>query len=220
VLVPEAGMKAPFSGSFSEAVQFLHNFRRKNPALVQKNGWSTNIADIENDVDLYNAQRMVAAKYFNFVEMEGNPPASTGGEFLKKKRVGHVVAGLETIVHWIGSNKRPVDRTLAEARASTCADCPCNKGGDWKAYFTKPAADKIRYLLGIKHDLDLTTPFDKKLTVCTACDCELTLKVWAPFDIIRDNTPSDVWPNLDTRCWMLSEQRADSGLLPLPAKAP
>src|SRR5213594_3383902 len=79
VLIPEAGMKKPFNGSFSEAVKFLMDFRHRNRGLVEKNGWSLDREIVEVDVDLYNAQRLVASGYFGFVELEGDPPTPQGG---------------------------------------------------------------------------------------------------------------------------------------------
>jgi len=96
-----------------------------------------------------------------------------------------------------------VEQTLADSRAAICADCPKNDGGDFTAYFTEPIANKIRTQLEIRGDLQLRTPSDEKLTVCSACDCPLKLKVWVPLDHILAHTSPEVKTKLDPRCWIL-----------------
>ncbi len=213
MLHPEAGQKKPWAGSLNEIVLKELDYRRKNLALARKNNWSLELEDIENDVDEMNAQRMVAGGYLNFVDMEGSsPPQSMGGS----SRSGHggavaaakaIVAGVGVWLDWLGADGTPVNQALAEKRAAVCADCPKNDGGDWKQYFIGPAAAIIKKQLEIKHQLELKTSVDEKLTVCSACDCPLSLKVWTPFDIIMSKTSDDVWSKFDSRCWLLSERK-------------
>ena len=92
---------------------------------------------------------------------------------------------------------------MADSRAAICATCPRNDGGDFTAYFTKPIADRIRTQLEIRGDLQLRTSHDEKLTVCSACDCPLKLKVWVPIEHIMLHTADDVRAKLDPRCWIL-----------------
>lgn len=93
VLHPEVGQKEPFSGSFSEAVRFEVNFRRKNPGICAKNGWSANAEEVEEFVEDYNARRCVAGGWLNFVALDVAPPrvpvsaAAAPGQSVQKKVV-------------------------------------------------------------------------------------------------------------------------------------
>src|SRR5215510_5048443 len=163
VLIPEAGMKAPFSGSFNEAVDFLFKFRSKNPALVAKHGWSLNIEDIENDVDTYNAQRCIAHGWFNFVDVEGVAPPTMGG--VRRGSYGGAVAaqgraaltGLAIYRELFTGGTQPVLKDEAERRAAICLDCPLNKKGGLREWFVDHVAAAITDLYGVLRDLDLTT---------------------------------------------------------------
>lgn len=109
------------------------------------------------------------------------------------------------LVDWLGDDQAPVAVEIAERRAAVCADCPKNDGGDWKAYFTVPIAEKIRQQMALRHDLELRTSLDNRLTVCSGCDCPLALKVWAPLDHVLAHTSEETKGRLDERCWVLRE---------------
>jgi len=207
VLVVEAGMKAPFSGSFSEAVQFLYNFRRKNPALVQKHGWSTNIQDIEEDVDRYNAQRMVAAGYLNFVDIEGEAPIQKKTSSGLFRSVGAAAAKAKTALaiytDMFGSSGTTVPLDEAERRASVCAACQMNDTeGGLKDYFVTAAAKEIMSVFGMLRDLDLKTSLDEKLGVCKGCKCPMKAKVWVDNAILKKNLSREDVAKLDPGCWI------------------
>jgi len=188
-------------------VAFEIRFRRANPAIAVRNGWTDDQREVERYVDESNAQRCLANGWLNFVEISDVPILPPHLEPGQKKTSGirSVAEGLKVITEWLGSGKKPVSRDLAEKRAAICATCPSNNGGDWKAYFTQPVANQIRFLLGVKHDLALSTAVDDRLTVCSACDCTLALKIWAPLDIIVAHTSENVWNKFDSRCWLLAE---------------
>ena len=205
-------MKAPLTGSFNEMVDAFARIVAKNPVLAEKHGWPRNRTDQEDWLDQREAQRMVAHGWFTFVDIEEGAPSSIPKA--RRPSFGDVaVGGVKLVAEWLGNDKRPVPIELAESRAAVCAVCPKNEPGDWKQYFTKPAAEKIKFLLGVKHDLDLKTSRDKDLSICSACDCVLSLKVFTPFEIILNNTKEDVWNSLDSRCWILKEREA-SRLVP------
>lgn len=213
VIHPEAGMKQPFSGSFNAAVEFEFNFRKSNPFLTKKHGWSTNRSDIEREVEDYNVKRCLASGWLDFVMLDAPVQSAASSSPGQKKTlwqsavgsVKRIANGEKLIQDWLGSGRKPVDKPLAEQRAAVCATCPKNDGGDFTTYFTEPIANQIRWLLGVKHDMDLKTSLDEKLTVCSGCDCPLPLKVWSPLDLVRKHTDSDTMARLDPRCWVLNE---------------
>jgi len=208
VLVPEAGMKAPFSGSFSEAVQFLYNFRRKNPALVQKNGWSLDIHDIEEDVDRYNAQRMVAAGYLNFVDIEGDVPVqkktSSPGFFRSAKGVVAKARTALSMYHQMfGSDGRVVPVAEAERRAAICLVCPeHDTTGGLQKYFIKEAANELMGLFGMLKDMEVKTSMDDKMGVCQICSCAMRAKVFTESEVIKKNMKPEEIAKLPSNCWI------------------
>lgn len=207
-LQPETGQAQPIVGSFNHVVEQVMILRQANPFLAERHSWRTDVAGVEAEVDAYNTARCIAGGWLSFVVMDdANPPAPMYVMPEKKNRtnvaaVRNVAAGVGVLLDWLGSGAKPVEQTLADSRAAICADCPKNDGGDWTAYFTKPIADKIRTQLEIRGDLQLRTPHDEKLTVCSACDCTLRLKVWTPLEHILDHTSEDTKTKLDPRCWI------------------
>jgi hypothetical protein len=211
-LQPETGQTAPFVGSFNFVVEQTIRLRQANPFLCERHGWSLNIKDVENEVDAYNTARCIAGGWLTFVVMD-DAPMSAYTAPVQKKTTGlfqsavdkgkRITAGVAVLVDWLGSGAKPVDHVLADKRASVCATCPKNDGGDFTKYFTQPIADKIRTQMEIRGDLQLRTPHDEKLTVCSACDCPLKLKVWVPLDHILAYTSEETKTRLDPRCWIL-----------------
>lgn len=211
-LQPETGQSTPFSGSFYSVVEQVMTLRQANPFLCERHGWRTDQAGVEHDVEQYNVARMIAGGWMDFIVSDdpAPPPTYYPPSAQKKSAVGvlsgvkRVAAGVAVLVEWLGSGAKPVEQSLADSRAAICADCPKNDGGDFIAYFTKPIADKIRTQLEIRGDLQLRTPHDDKLTVCSGCDCPLKLKVWVPFDYVLAHTSEDTKTRLDPRCWILA----------------
>lgn len=210
-LQPETGQSAPFVGSFNHVVEQVMILRQANPFLAERHGWRTDVAGIEAEVDAYNTARCIAGGWLTFVVMDDGPPAPLYVMPEKKTSrfpnvaaaVRNVSAGVGVLLDWLGNGGKAVEQSLADGRAEICSTCPKNDGGDWTAYFTKPIADKIRTQLEIRNDLQLRTPHDEKLTVCSACDCPLKLKVWTPLDHILSHTSEETKTKLDPRCWIL-----------------
>lgn len=207
---PEAGQTNEFVGSFNAVVQQVITLRNANPFLADRHGWRLDLAGVEDEVDSYNAVRCIAGGWTNFVVMDdASPPAPTyvmPPPSQKKSVVGqlrNVAAGVGVLLEWLGSGAKPVEQSLADSRASICSICPKNDGGDFTAYFTEPIANKIRTQLEIRSDLQLRTAHDDKLTVCSACDCPLKLKIWVGLDHILAHTSDDVKASLDKNCWIL-----------------
>lgn len=214
VLIPQAGMKKPFSGSFSDAVRFLYSFRSKNHALVEKHGWSLDISDIERDVELYNAQRMVAAGYLNFVELEGEaavqkkilqePIGKTGRLF---QNVGNAVGKVKTALaiyrDLFGPEGKVVAKEEAERRASICSVCPRNDlAGGLTKYFLKEAASEIMMVAGMLKKRNVSTSLDDKLGVCQICLCPLGAKIHVESEILKKHIKSDEIAKLPSNCWI------------------
>lgn len=183
--------------------------RQANPFLAERHGWRLDAAGVEHDVEQYNVARMIAGGWLNFIVQDDANSASPTYVMppAQKKtsvaaRVRNVAAGVGVLLDWLGSGGKAVEQTLADSRAAICATCPKNDGGDFIAYFTKPIADKIRTQLEIRGDLQLRTPHDEKLTVCSACDCPLKLKVWVPLDHILAHTSEDTKTKLAPQCWI------------------
>lgn len=211
-LQPETGQTTPFVGSFNFVVEQVITLRMANPFLAERHGWRTDVAGVEAEVDAYNTARCIAGGWLNFVVMDDTaPPAPTYVMPEKKKpwasavggSVKRVAAGVAVLVEWLGSGAKPVEQSLADTRAAICAGCPKNDGGDFTKYFTEPIANTIRTQLEIRGDLQLRTGHDDKLTVCSACDCPLKLKVWAPLEHVIAHTSEDTKTKLDPRCWIL-----------------
>ncbi len=207
MLHPETGQAKPFSGSFTEAVNWEFNFRRKNPEITKKNGWSLDLDAISNDVDSYNAQRMVAGGYFGFVDLEGSPPTYVGGmsrSGFAGAVAGHV-SGLAVYRELFQGKSVPVERDEAERRAAICAVCPVNNTNlTFKQRFVAHVAQGLTELLGIMHDLDLKTSRDKELGTCDACDCPMFAKVHVAMPTILAHMKPAQHADLHSSCWILA----------------
>lgn len=209
-LQPETGQSSPIVGSFNHVVEQVMILRQANPFLAERHGWRLDREGIEHEVDQYNTARCIAGGWLNFVVMEGVTPAQPDyvmSQPAQKKTsvvgaVRNVAAGVGLLLEWLGSGGKPVEQSVADGRAAICAGCPKNDGGDFTAFFTEPIAARIRTQLEIRNDLQLRTPYDEKLTVCSACDCPLKLKVWTPMDHILGHTSDEVKTKLDPRCWI------------------
>jgi hypothetical protein len=131
ILLPEIGMKQPISGSSNHVVDSFNQIVQKNPALAQKQGWPTNRADQENWIDERECQRLIAHKWFSFIEFEGNlPPPPTGGA--RRSAFAGGVAAANTALTGLAvyremfAGSRPVEKQEAERRAAICVGCPLN----------------------------------------------------------------------------------------------
>src|SRR2546430_4698434 len=125
VLHPEAGQKEPFSGSFSEAVRFEVNFRGKNPGICAKNGWSSNVEEVELFVEDYNARRCVAGGWLNFVALDVAPDVPRDYMPLQSQKkswsslaagVSRVADGARLLVDWLGDGQAAGSVEMAERR--------------------------------------------------------------------------------------------------------
>jgi hypothetical protein len=220
VLIPEIGMRKPETGSFTHCENFVMGVVRGNRFLAEKHSWNPSREWARAYVENQNVARCLAKpEYHHFLILDGEPAAlpprdiPDGGHSKKNvlaDAVGAakgVAAGVRVLLDWLGSGGKPVNQEVASGRALICASCPKNNGGDWKRVFTEPVANKIRAQLEIKHQMKLATAHDGALTVCSACDCPLPLKVWTPLEHILKFTEEDTAAKLDPRCWIIHEKQ-------------
>lgn len=203
----------PLAVTFDQAVARIVEFRAANPRL----GLSTDTGAVRRELIAYTCSRLNNDPKFVIMVDE---PAGAPGEIVavKKKaepylpfvwveRVAEAAAGadLDVAREWLGDGGKPVAGELSAARAATCATCPGNQGGDWRRWFTKPAAFLVRRALEFKNAHSYGTPDDGRLGVCRFCRCELRLKVHVPLAVIRENETPEVLAKLDPRCWINKE---------------
>lgn len=206
VLHPEIGMKAPFSGSFDEAVVFEFRFRKSNPELAAKLGLELSVGSCETYVDEYNAQRCIAGGWLNFVDSQSPPPEPS---YVKKNPLASAAGMLKSAVSgWVelfGTGK-PLPKEVGERRALVCAVCPQNDTeGGLLAYFTDEMAKKAMSAVAVLQVQDRTTSVDDKLGVCRACNCPMRAKVFVSLENIVQNMQAEAWPKLDPKCWIKAE---------------
>lgn len=88
-----------------------------------------------------------------------------------------------------------VSQEEADRRAAICAKCPKNTEQSVNfcvGCFARSLVSKVNDLLGSKR-----TAHDEKLKTCSACHCQLSLKVWMAKSGMTD--PAVQW---DENCWM------------------
>lgn len=206
------GWEAPRWASFESLVQSLIAHRKGNAWNTKKNNLPTDYQQVAQQVDEFNAQLCVAHHWNDYVLAEATfpkllPPsqklsalgAAVGG-------IKRTVAGIKIVKDWLGSGLKPVDKTLAEQRASICVVCPMNTDPNWLQKLDAKAAGEIKTLVEVRNDLNLSTSHDSRLQSCSACDCYNKLKVWVPLKHIWENTSSETKARLHPKCWVLSEQ--------------
>ncbi len=210
---PEANQAEPFKGSFYHVVREEHKFRRLNPFLAQKYGWSLEMEQIEKDVHDYNVQRCLAHGWLDFLDM-GTGDYIPMQEPSQKKILRSAVVAVETTkagigvwMDFMGAGGVPVEQKLADKRAEICVSCPHNKQGGLKNWFIQKAVDEIQQWFGILKDLDVRTKHDDKLGVCELCNCPLKGKVQVPISHIRANLIPEAKEKLSAvkHCWVINE---------------
>ena len=124
--------------------------------------------------------------------------------YMNLKEMAH---GASVLALWVGSGNQPVPAWKAINRATVCETCPLNRSAKgWKDTVTAEAAKVVRSIFKLKDNAVMRVPNEDKLGVCSACNCPLKLKVWAPKDFIWQNTVESELAKLDKACWILKEQ--------------
>ena len=204
--------------SFSTIVDEVIAHRLGNPHLITTNGWSTDRKTVENEVDAFNSAICKAMNWTEFFTEEGAVAGAQSGPFPQgHPRLLHsaknVAAGSTILVEWIASGAEAVPIAQATKRAAICCGqgsgqgrCPKNVSSDLTSIFTIPVANAIRSELKRRKDLDLKTPYDDSLGVCSACSCPMKLKVHVPLNSFLHKMSKEAVDDLDPRCWILAER--------------
>lgn len=184
--------------------------RQANPFLARKHKWATDYTGCAFDFDTYNAKICQAHGWLDFItEATPDPPKWTPQPFEWSGAAGQSVkrttAGVKLVMDWLGAGLTAVPQELAERRAAVCTVCPLNSDPNWIQKLDAIAAQGIKHLVETKNELKLHTSQDHKLHTCQACDCHLPLKVFVPFDVIREHLSDETKSKLDPKCWILSE---------------
>lgn len=217
---PETKWRPRGGQSFSSVVDQLIRHRAGNPHLAQQHNWKMNRAEVEQEVDDFNARRCAATpgwgKFVMSLDGGGPPPKSIALSQADQRQVSaaaglakKIWSGVRTINDWIDSGSAPVHQTVANARASICARCPKNGQGDFTTWFTKPAAGAIKKQIEKLAERKLSTPHDAKLNICEVCLCPLKLKVHTPLPFIKTHLSDVVIADLKAvgGCWIIEEMK-------------
>lgn len=189
--------------------------RLKNPRY--SNVWSTNRDQVANELDYFtclrlnndprfctpttDAQKKTPIRGTTFLPQSQRRPA--GVVAAGRNRAENFGAGVGVVLDWLGDSLEPVDQSLAEKRAATCAKpCPENGRPDFIQTLEGWAASGVKELIKLSNDLDLHTAHDANLFHCQACDCALKLKVWCKMDHILAHTNDRVMGELPDWCWI------------------
>lgn len=214
---PETGWQPRPHSSFTGICQALRAHRIGNPHLAAKHKWATDMADIEAEVEAFNANICVQMGWTDYLmSPPGEPPppktkppsqAELESVSAAAGRTSKIWAGVRTLNDWIDSGTPPVPVEQAEARASVCAKCPKNGKGDFTRWFTQPAAEAIRRQMEKVTERSLSTSRDKEINVCEVCLCPMRLKVHTPLDYIRAHMTDKILDDLRAvdGCWIPEE---------------
>lgn len=200
--LPEANWQAPPFASFDQIVNQVVRITQSNPGLAATKGWPTTLEAITDWVDEFNAQLCAQNGWTTYIN-DGGPPAPKP---VPLSSVRNVAAGAKTLASWIGSGAQPVTREQAEKRAAVCVKCPLNQPGDFSNFFTRATSELLRMQVQTAQELDMTTPHDAKLGVCSGCDCPLRLKTWVSLEPILEHMLPEAKSALHENCWIMAEE--------------
>lgn len=214
----------PMEGGFDATVEKILKHRKANPGYAL----STEVDDIEADLMDQTARRIMdetpehvarwvvaldedakkkSPQGFQPSQPSSPQPAAKPVSVVERilSRVRSIQKGVATLADWVGSGAIPVPPNVAERRAQTCISCPKNQEG---GAITDAIADAIRSQTIVKNSLGLSTDFEDRLKTCSACGCNLRLKVWVPLDTIQAHTDEATKAAFDPSCWIRNEQRS------------
>lgn len=215
------------SRSFDVSVQQVLDYRKGNPGLSAQHNLSLNRNVIADELDQFNAQRMVSGGWTGFVNLEGSsdpkmPPQQAPLAARLQQRVqgvaevvGNASAAAALLAEWLGEGGMPVSAELSNKRAKVCLHCPQNADPNWLQKLEAVAAKKIKSMLAWKHQLTPPVEQEGKLLTCQVCDCYLPLKVVVPMKHITRGTSPETMAELRTvltnageKCWVVTESEA------------
>jgi hypothetical protein len=195
----------PKAYTFDRTVQEIIKHRLGNPAMIVKHKLSVDTVTVGNELENYTRLRLGQPQIGEGVPKQNPqqplPPVVVGAvEGLKR-----TAYGAAPLIEWLSSGGQAVATELSSKRAGICAGCPRNEPPDWSKFFTVKASEMIGAEIQRRNDLKLSTPFDDKLGLCTACLCPMKLKVHTPLEIILKHLRPEIRAELDPRCWILSQ---------------
>lgn len=164
---------------------------------------NTNLGAIMDEVDEANARRVMSIRGADIYvsSTEGSPPKQPAPRPAGGAGGGvNPLSGLKLLKDLLEGD--PVDGEMANARASVCVTCPKNVKGDWKKFFTVPAAESIRLMIEARSGLKLSTFHDEELHICEPCSCPLKLKVHAKLETVLKHTAAEIMDQLPEFCWI------------------
>lgn len=221
--IPQIKWQAPPYSSIDFIARAVINLLQANPQLQRQLGWDLSIGAMSDRIDSYNAARCLQLGYPQYVLAEGgqpDPPPFLGHPSQNPSdpsklaaaasSVKKIWAGIRTISEWIDAGAPAVPPDKSAQRAATCIACPKHGAGDFSSWFAKPAAEGIKRLVERAKALNLSTPHDDRLNVCSECLCPMRLKVHMPIEIIRNGTNEETLAALRQApaCWIVKEMGA------------
>ncbi len=206
---PQTGwhMPTPVGLTHDQAVNILIKHRKANLAIVQKHKLPLDFESVSRELVQFQQARGALPR-----SPDPKPTAPSSRPQLGQAVVAAVAnikklaSGAALLLQWEESGQAPEAGDVAVARANVCVTCPKNDREGFTKYFTGPIAENIRARLGRLHAMNLTTPVDAQLGTCSACICELKLKVHTPAALIVKHLKPEVRADLNQsnpRCWQL-----------------
>lgn len=198
----------PIASTFDQTVILIIKHRLANGAITVRNNLATDPVSVGNELEAFTRARLGLGPAIAPKLSPPPPvaPALAGPVAGAVAAVKKIAAGAALLLEWEESGLPPVPAELSVKRAATCEGCPKNDPGGLSKYFTEPVSEKVQKRLGRLHQMNLATPSDAKLHVCSACLCPLKLKVHCPMELIQKRLKPEQRAELDPRCWILANQ--------------
>jgi len=200
---PQTGWHAPtpVGSTFDQTVILIIKHRLANPAILIKHKLSVDVTAVGNELETYTRMRLgiPMAPMPNPQMPPRRLPEAVEGAVVVVRRLA---AGAALLFEWEESGQPPVANDVSTVRAALCVQCPKNDPQHMSKYFTQPVSDMLRKKLARLHAMNLTTPHDPKLGICSACLCPLKLKVHTPMDLIVKHLRPDAKAELWEKCWI------------------
>lgn len=203
---PQTGWRnpMPLAFTFDRTVEEIIKHRKMNPAITAKHNLSTDFNVVADELEAFTRKRL---------KIPDSPIPKTMASLRVAQRVEAVAAvvknmgiGAGNLLAWSDSGK-VVPKEQAEVRASVCVGCNQNGKGDWRNFFTEPAAMLLARQLSAKNSMKLETTKDNELGVCEVCACPLALKVWSPLEYALRKMSDETKAKLPEWCWMKTEAK-------------
>lgn len=200
-------MPTPVGLTHDQAVNILIKHRKANLAIVQKHKLPLDFASVSRElVQFQQARGALPRSPDPKPSPSPSQPHLAGAVAVVVGKIKKLASGAAVLMDWEESGLPPEPAEVSGARAAVCVTCPKNDREGFTKYFTGPIAENIRARLGRLHAMNLTTPVDAQLGTCSACICELKLKVHTPASLIVKHLKPEVRADLNQdnpRCWQL-----------------